>query len=172
MQRWWVLLACSASAVAIALAITALRPAPYVSSAFVAVPVGAAVDVGDRNAQAFAIAPLLASDPAVARAAGGQLQVRGTEDTTEIELRVHAGSAGAALKGAGAVARLVTDRGTAAAPAGTLVVVAAPAEATLDGTGSAEAAAVAALFGLVAGAIGVGWRHRALLVDPIPASNL
>ena len=60
LRRWWVLVACAVGAAAIALVVTELRPAPYVSSAYVAVPVGATADIGDRNAQAFAIAPLLA----------------------------------------------------------------------------------------------------------------
>ena len=78
-------------------------------------------------------------------------------------------SADDALAGARAAARLVTEQGTAAAPAGALVVVAPPEEATLDGTGRAEAVAVAALLGLVAGAIGVGWRHRALTDELVSA---
>ena len=69
------------------------------------------------------------------------------------------------LQGADALARLVVETGTAAAPAGTLVLVAPAGEAVLDGTTPAEAAAAAALLGLVAGAIGVGWRHRAVTAD-------
>ena len=40
-----------------------------------------------------------------------------------------------------------------------LVAVDVPDRATLDGTGRAEAALVAAVLGLVAGAIAVGWRR-------------
>jgi hypothetical protein len=161
MRRWWVLAACGLLAAAGALVITALRPAPYVASAYVAVPVGAAADVGDRNAQALAIAQALGSDAAVASSAGGDLQVIGTEDTTQIELRVQADSAAKAVAGARLAARSVVDAGTAAVPAGSLVVLELPETATLDGAAPAEAAVVAALLGLVAGGIGVVWRHRA-----------
>ena len=137
LRRWWVLVACAVGAAAIALAVTELRPAPYVSSAYVAVPVGAAADIGDRDAQAFAIARAAGrrSGASPGRRAGGWRSAA-REDTTEIELRVHGDSADAALQGARAAARLVTEQGTAGAPAGALVVVAAPEEATLDGTGT------------------------------------
>lgn len=161
MRRRWVLGACAAIAAVAALTITVLRPAPYVASAFVAVPVGAAADVGDRNAQAFAIAEALGSDPAVEERAGGQLDVVGTEDTTQIELRAHADGAARAIAGARAAAKLAVEEGTDVVPAGSLVVLALPETAPLDGTSPAEAAAVGALLGLVAGAIGVVWRHRA-----------
>jgi hypothetical protein len=165
MRRWWVLAACALLAVAGALVITALRPAPYVASAYVAVPVAAAADVGDRNAQALAIAQALGSDAGVASRIGGGLQVLGTEDTTQIELRVSADSAAQAVAGARLAAATVVA-GTAAVPAGSLVVLALPGTGTRDGVSPAEAAAVAALLGLVAGAIGVGWRHRSLADDP------
>lgn len=161
MRRWWVLAAGAIVAAAAALVITALRPAPYVATAEVAVPVGAAPDVGDRNAQAFAIAQVLASDVAIASRAGGDLRVTGIEDTTQINLRVQADSAEQAVRGARVAADAVVAEGTPAVPAGSLVLLALPDTATRDGTGPAEAAAVAALLGLVAGAIGVGWRHRA-----------
>jgi hypothetical protein len=161
LRRWWVLGLCAVVAALAALAITALRPAPYVASAFVAVPVAAAPDVGDRTAQALALAQVLGMDRSLAARVDGKLAVFGEENTTQIELYVQADSAEAALAGAREAARHVVEDGTPAAPAGSLVVLSLPDGATLDGTGRAEVLAVAALLGLVAAAIGVGWRHRA-----------
>jgi hypothetical protein len=161
LRRWWVLALCAVVAALAALAVTALRPAPYVASAFVAVPVGAAPDVGDRTAQALALAQVLGMDRSLAARVHGKLAVFGEENTTQIELHVQADTAEAALAGAREAARHVVEDGTPAAPAGSLVVLSLPDGATLDGTGRMEVTAVAVLLGLVAGAIGVGWRQRA-----------
>jgi hypothetical protein len=57
--------------------------------------------------------------------------------------------------------------------AGTLVTVDVPQQASYNGTGRGEAALAAALLGLVAGAIAVGWRERKVSsADPARVSGL
>jgi hypothetical protein len=172
-RRWWVLAACALGAAVTVFALASARPAPYVATATVGVPVVAPADIGDRAAQAQAVAALLRADPAVASAAGGDLRVIAVEDETTLSLVVRAPDAPRAVAGAHAAARRVTSGGARGVPAGTLVAVDVPDRATLDGTGRPEAALVAAVLGLVAGAIAVGWRERTLTAaDRAGASNL
>lgn len=171
-RRWWVLAACALGAAVTVFALASARPAPYVATATVGVPVVAPADIGDRAAQAQAVAALLRADPAVA-SAGGELRVIAVEDETTLSLVVRAPDAARAVAGARAAAGRVTSGGARGVPAGTLVAVDVPDQATLDGTGRAEAALVAAVLGLVAGAIAVGWRERTLTAaDRAGASNL
>ena len=61
-RRWWVLALCVIGAALGAFAMASARPAPYVATAVVGVPVAAPADIGDRAAQAQAAAALLRAD--------------------------------------------------------------------------------------------------------------
>src|SRR4051794_14422949 len=92
-RRWWALALGALAGAVIAFALATLRPAPYVATAVVGVPVAAPADIGDRAAQAQAVAALLRADPAVAAAAGRDLRVLAVEDETTISLLVRADDA-------------------------------------------------------------------------------
>ena len=160
-RRWWVLALGALAGAAIAFALATIRPAPYVATAVVGVPVAAPADIGDRAAQAQAIAALLRADPNLSTVADGDVRVIAVEDETTISLQVRADEADEALFGARSLAARVTGRGAAGVPPGSLVVVESPSQASLDGTGRAEATLLGAVLGLMAAAIAVGWRERA-----------
>src|SRR4051812_29830900 len=160
-RRWRVLALGALAGAAIAFAVATLRPAPYVATAVVGVPLVAPADIGDRAAQAQAAAALLRADPALASMVDGDLRVLAVEDETTISLVARADEADEALFGARAVAARVTGHGVAGVPPGSLVLVAVPDAASQDGTGRAEATLLGAVLGLLAAAIAVGWRERA-----------
>src|SRR4051812_50204725 len=95
-RRWWALVLGALAGAAIAFAIATLRPAPYVATAVVGVPVAAPADIGDRAAQAQAVAALLRADPAVAAGAGRDLRVPALEGGTTISPLLGGGDAGQA----------------------------------------------------------------------------
>jgi hypothetical protein len=172
-RHWWVLAVGALAGAALAFAVATLRPAPYVATAVVGVPVAAPADIGDRAAQAQAAAALLRADPTLASAVGGDLRVLAVEDETTISLLVRADEPDEALVGARAVAARVTGQGVAGVPPGSLVVVAAPDGASLDGTGRGEVTLLGAVLGLLVAAIAVGWRERAATgANPAHLSNL
>jgi hypothetical protein len=173
LRRGWYLPALAAVvAAAVALALVAWHPAPYVSVGSVALPAGDAAGADARVTQAFTVAQILAEDPAVgdalaarlgvSRADADRYSVEVVESTTLIKLRFEADTAAAAREGMAALEAVLTGPSPVSngVPAGTLVVTRPPEPPFRDGVATWEAVAVAGLLGLVLGAVIAVARER------------
>ena len=165
-RQWWLLVAAGTIAAATAYVAVEARPAPYVATGAVALPLDRAATSDAQIQRAFAIAQIVVDADAVARALADRLgepvdHVRGgyaveaIESTTVLKLTFEASTATRAVAGVRALAATLTAPGPVApgVPGGTLVVTRLADGASYDGIATWEAVLVAAFCGVLLGVV-------------------